>query len=55
MLQKGYLKEAIINYIALLGWAPKDTNEEFFSMEDLIRIFDENGINKTVHLRHEPS
>ena len=34
LLQKGYLKEAIINYIALLGWAPKDTNEEFFSMED---------------------
>ena len=24
-------------------WAPKDTNEEFFSMDDLIRIFDENG------------
>ena len=33
--------------IALLGWAPKDTNEEFFSMDDLIRIFDENGINKS--------
>ena len=47
LLQKGYLKEAIINYIALLGWAPTDTNEEFFSMEDLIRIFDENGINKS--------
>ena len=47
LLQKGYLKEAIINYIALLGWAPKDTNEEFFSMDDLIRIFDENGINKS--------
>ena len=47
MLQKGYRKEAIINYIALLGWAPKDTNEEFFSMDDLIRIFDENGINKS--------
>ncbi|MBR1709096.1 MAG: glutamate--tRNA ligase [Clostridia bacterium] len=47
LLAQGYLKEAIINFIALLGWAPKDTNEEFFSMDDLIRIFDERGINKS--------
>ena len=46
-IRRGFLKEAILNYIALLGWAPKDTNEEFFSMDDLIRIFDENGINKS--------
>ncbi len=47
LLSQGYLKEAIINFIALLGWAPKDTNEEFFSMDDLIRLFDANGINKS--------
>ena len=47
LLAQGYLKEAIINFIALLGWAPKDTTEEFFSMEDLIRLFDTNGINKS--------
>ncbi len=47
LLAKGYLKEAIINFIALLGWAPKDTNEEFFSMEDLINLFDERGLNKS--------
>ena len=47
LLSQGYLKEAIINFIALLGWAPKGTNEEFFSLDDLIRVFDENGINKS--------
>ena len=47
LLAQGYLKEAIINFIALLGWAPKDTNEEIFSMEDLIRLFDERGLNKS--------
>lgn len=47
LLQQGYVRDAIINYIALLGWAPKDTNEEFFSMEDLIRLFDANGISKS--------
>ncbi|MBQ8092980.1 MAG: glutamate--tRNA ligase [Clostridia bacterium] len=47
LMAQGYLKEAIINFIALLGWAPKDTNEEFFSMDDLIRIFDERGLNKS--------
>ncbi len=47
LLQQGYLKEAIINFIALLGWAPKDTTEEFFSLEDLERVFDESGINKS--------
>ena len=47
LLSQGYLKEAIINYIALLGWAPKGTNEEFFSMDDLTKVFDENGINKS--------
>ena len=47
LLSQGYLKEAILNYIALLGWAPKGTNEEFFSLEDLIRVFDEGGINKS--------
>ncbi len=47
LLSKGYLNEAIVNYIALLGWAPKGTNEEFFSMEDLEKLFDENGVNKS--------
>ena len=47
LLEQGYLKEAIINFIALLGWAPKGTNEEFFSLDDLVRVFDESGVNKS--------
>jgi glutamyl-tRNA synthetase len=34
----GYLPEAIINYLALIGWAP-GTEEEVFSMDDLIRVW----------------
>ena len=43
---KGYLDEAIVNYIALLGWAPKGENE-MFSMEELIQEFDVSGISKS--------
>ncbi|CDI49047.1 glutamate--tRNA ligase [Clostridium tetani] len=45
LLQKGYLKDAILNYIALLGWNP-GTTEEIFSLEDLIGKFDYKSINK---------
>jgi len=46
LIQKGYLPEAIINYIALLGWAPSD-NREIFSMEELIEAFDVKGLSKS--------
>jgi len=36
---KGYLPEAIINYLTLLGWAP-GTDEEIFSLEDTVKVFD---------------
>jgi glutamyl-tRNA synthetase len=45
LLEKGYLKDAIMNYIALLGWNP-GTTEEIFSLEDLIEKFDFKNINK---------
>ncbi|MDQ3020266.1 MAG: glutamate--tRNA ligase [Bacteroidota bacterium] len=39
-LRKGYLKEALINFIALLGWNPGEGEEqEFFSMDELIKRF----------------
>lgn len=39
-LNKGYLKEALINFIALLGWNPGEGEEqEFFSMEELVKRF----------------
>ena len=46
LVNEGYLPEAIINYIALLGWAPKDT-QEIFSLKELIEAFDINGISKS--------
>lgn len=47
LLNKGYLPEAIINYIALLGWCPKDTNSEFFTLDDLISLFTIDGVSKS--------
>jgi len=44
-LAKGYLPEAILNYIAFLGWNPK-TTKEIYSVEELIRDFDIAKINK---------
>lgn len=45
-VNKGYVKEAIINYIALLGWSPK-SNQEKLSLEELILKFDLDGISKS--------
>ena len=45
-LKKGYFKEAIINFVALLGWHPTN-NQEIFSLKDLIASFSINRINKS--------
>lgn len=46
LMAKGYLSEAVINYIALLGWAPKG-EREIFTLEELIQEFDINGLSKS--------
>lgn len=46
LMAKGYLKEAVINYIALLGWAPKG-EEEIFSLDELVKEFDVQGLSKS--------
>ncbi|MBQ7264477.1 MAG: glutamate--tRNA ligase [Firmicutes bacterium] len=46
LVAKGYLPDAIINYIALLGWAPSE-NKEIFTMEELIEAFDIKGLSKS--------
>ncbi len=43
-ISKGYLPEAIVNYIALLGWCPKD-NREKMSMQEMIDAFDVDGLS----------
>ncbi|MDR1467413.1 MAG: glutamate--tRNA ligase [Oscillospiraceae bacterium] len=42
----GYLPEVIVNYIALLGWYPKN-NQEIFSLEELVETFSINNMNKS--------
>lgn len=46
LVKAGFLPEAIINYIALLGWCPKD-NREMFTIEELIKNFSIDGISKS--------
>ena len=43
---QGYLPEVIVNYIALLGWCPKD-NLEIFTLKELEQIFSVDGISKS--------
>lgn len=46
LIEKGYLNEAILNYIALLGWSPKG-EQELFTLEELIQEFDVKRISKS--------
>lgn len=46
LVAKGYIKEAILNYISLLGWNPEGENE-IFNLEELVKIFDYTTINKS--------
>ncbi len=45
LMQEGYLPRAIINYIALLGWSPKN-DRELFSLDELCEVFSTSGLNK---------
>ena len=45
-LKKGYLKEAIVNYVSLLGWNPGD-EREFFTLDELKQAFDVTGMSKS--------
>jgi glutamyl-tRNA synthetase len=46
LLTEGYLPEAILNFIILLGWAPKD-NKELFTLEEFVKAFDTDGLQKS--------
>jgi glutamyl-tRNA synthetase len=46
LISMGYLVEAVLNYVALLGWSP-DSNQEIFSLEELKRVFRIEGISKS--------
>lgn len=46
LLEQGFITEAIVNYIALLGWSPED-NQEIFTLDELIKKFDYRHISKS--------
>ena len=46
LIEQGFLPEAVINFVALLGWSPED-NQEIFSLKELIEKFDYSKISKS--------
>lgn len=46
LLEQGFLTEAIVNFVALLGWSPDD-NTEIFTLEELVKKFDYRHISKS--------
>lgn len=46
LLEQGFVTEAIVNYVALLGWCPQD-NREIFSLEELVKEFDYHNMSKS--------
>lgn len=47
LIEQGFLTEAVVNFVALLGWSPTDSNEEIFSLEELAKVFDYRHMSKS--------
>ncbi|MEI3266789.1 glutamate--tRNA ligase [Frisingicoccus sp.] len=46
LLEQGFLTEAVVNYVALLGWSPEE-NREIYSLEELVKAFDYHHMSKS--------
>lgn len=46
LIDQGFVSEAVVNYVALLGWSPVD-NQEIFSLEELVQVFDYHNLSKS--------
>lgn len=46
LIDQGFLSEAVVNFVALLGWSPED-NEEIFTLDELIKRFDYHHLSKS--------
>lgn len=46
LIEQGFLTEAVVNFVALLGWCPED-NREIFSLEELVEAFDYRHMSKS--------
>lgn len=47
LIEQGFLTEAVVNFVALLGWSPSESNEEIFSLDELAKIFDYRHMSKS--------
>lgn len=47
LIEQGFLTEAVVNFVALLGWSPSESNEEIFSLKELAEIFDYHHMSKS--------
>ena len=46
LIDQGFVTEAVVNYVALLGWSPAG-NQEIFSLEELVKAFDYRHMSKS--------
>ncbi len=46
LIEQGFLSEAVVNFVALLGWSPEG-NEEIFSLDELVKAFDFHRMSKS--------
>ncbi len=46
LIEQGFLSEAVVNFVALLGWSPEDNNE-IFTLDELVRKFDYHHLSKS--------
>ncbi|MCD8225381.1 MAG: glutamate--tRNA ligase [Clostridiales bacterium] len=46
LIDQGFVSEAVVNYVALLGWSPEE-NREIYSLQELIEVFDYHNLSKS--------
>lgn len=46
LIEQGFVSEAVVNYVALLGWSPEE-NREIYSLQELIQVFDYHNLSKS--------
>lgn len=46
LIDQGFVSEAVVNYVALLGWSPEE-NREIYSLDELVKVFDYHNISKS--------
>lgn len=47
LIEQGFLTEAVVNFVSLLGWSPSDSNKEIFSLAELVEAFDYHHMSKS--------